>query len=157
MAESQETPQSENEQKNEQRLTSSGQPLFDGTEGKRFTSENQPSPEAKSAGQRRYWTLKKLLNQPAKGLFSNNTDYNQMAADYLGIPVEEVTIENVMQFRILERAIRNKDPKAYVALSDRVYGKPKQQQDEPPPPVTGPNDEETKSTFDLGNGIVFDV
>lgn len=43
----------------EKRTTRNGNKLFDGTEGKRFSSEYQPSPEAKSAG----WNKKRAKDE----------------------------------------------------------------------------------------------
>ena len=49
-------------------FTKSGSKLFDGTDGVPFTSENQPTPEAKSAGWARKHAREKLIEDLAQAL-----------------------------------------------------------------------------------------
>lgn len=123
---------------------------------KPFTSENQPSPEAKRAGQRRYWALKELLNLPAGRAFKEGgKDYVKACAEWFGIEIEEVTVKLLMEFRQVEKAVKKSDTNAFKAIQDRAFGKPRQEGwDEVP---EQPKEEGGKSAIDFGGGIIFEV
>lgn len=151
MAESQETPPNDNV---EERQENERKPL----KGKQFTSEYQPDPQNKSIGLKKRFALRDLLRMSTGAIKTKSgEDLREKIALAFGVEIEDVTHEMLMDFKQIEIAVKKGDTAAYKAVKEFTYGKPKQQQDEPPPPVTGPNDDETKSTFDLGNGIVFDV
>jgi len=99
-------------------------PFRGAIDGKPFTSENQPAPEQKSAG----WAKKKrgaelaklILNLPFKG--AKDSKIKELAAEYFGVPQDEVTVEQVMTFRQAEKAIQKADTQAYKILFERAYG-----------------------------------
>lgn len=97
---------------------------------KPFTKDNQPSSEAKKAGWQKRKILKQLLELSTGATFNNSTtDYRQLAANYFGIEPEEVTVETVMTFRQIEKAIMKADTPAFIAVMDRAHGKPKGEQE----------------------------
>lgn len=57
----------------EKRTTRNGNKLFDGTEGKRFSSEYQPSPEQKSAG----WAKKKAKDEFIERIYGKMNDLSK--------------------------------------------------------------------------------
>lgn len=58
--------------KKQPRYTKSGSKEFDGSEGNTFTSENQPTPEAKSAGWAKKHAREKLIEDLAQALLKAN-------------------------------------------------------------------------------------
>lgn len=92
-----------------------------------FTSENQPSPEAKSAGKRRAKTLKELLAVSVKGNDKSSKVVRGMIATYLGCDPDEVsddmTLEIAMHLRQIDKAIKKGDTQAYNSVMDRAHGK----------------------------------
>lgn len=101
--------------------------------GRSFTSTNQPSSEAKSRGQKKRYGLKKLLDITTPGrVGTNQINYAQLAADFYGIEIEDVTIRMIMDFRQIEKSVAKADTAAYEAIMNRAYGKPGQ-------PLTGAN------------------
>jgi hypothetical protein len=98
-----------------------------------FTASNQPDPALKKKGWAKRRALNNLLKIKNPGrLGTNQTDYAQLASDFYGIPKEEITIEVIMHFRQIERAILKADTYAYEAVQKRAYGNPTQ-------PLTGAN------------------
>lgn len=97
----------------------------------RFTSENQPSNELKKKGHAKRRLLKDLLEMAFTG--PKGGKLKKAAATYLGIPEEELTVEDMMHFRQIERAIGKQNTFAYMAVMDRAFGKPKGQGDEDTP------------------------
>lgn len=93
-------------------------------DGVRFTSDNQPSGEAKSLGKKKKKMLRDLLELAYQGPARGKA--RQLAATYLGVDESELTVENMMHFKQIESAIKKGNTFAYVAVLDRVYGKPKQ-------------------------------
>lgn len=151
MADSQETPQIDNSE--ERGGNAKSMP-----EGKRFTSEYQPDPQNKSIGLKKRFALRDLLRMSTGAIKTKSgEDLREKIALAFGVEIEDVTHEMLMDFKQIEIAVKKGDTAAYKAVKEFTYGKPKQQQDEPPPPVIGNTDEEQKSKFDLGGGIVFDV
>jgi hypothetical protein len=99
---------------------------FTGKEGiaTRFSKDRQPSPEAKSKGKRKSKLLSELLELSFGG--KNQVKMRKAAAMYLGIPESEITIEDVMNFRQIEKSISKSNTFAYNSVMDRAFGKPKQ-------------------------------
>jgi hypothetical protein len=127
--------------------TTKGQP-------KKFTSEYQPTPEAKSLGIRKKRALKEILEISTSRQFKGSSErYREMAAEYLEIEPEEVDVKMIMYFRQIQKAIQKGDTEAFKAVMDRVYGRPKAEESETQ--IT--TEEGTRSVFDLGNGLVFEV
>jgi hypothetical protein len=106
-----------------------GKGAMNGNEtGVPFTADNQPPADVKKGG----WARKNLLKNLAKAMLEQDfvgaegSQLKAAAAQYMGLPVEEITNELMMHFRQLEKAIQKADTGAYNAFMDRAYGKPKQ-------------------------------
>ncbi len=95
--------------------------------GKSFAVQKQPTPEAKSAGWKKKRLLKDLLELTTRSMFEGSQkDYTKITATYFGIPEEDVSVEIIMQYRQIEKAIMKGDTIAFNAIMDRAYGKPTQ-------------------------------
>lgn len=115
-----------------------------------FTSENQPSPEAKRAG----WLKKKRGPELAKAILDlafkgqKNQKLKKAAATYFGLPETEITNEMMLLFKQAEKAIQYADTQAFNAFMDRAYGKPKEKLEH-----SGPDDKpieiESKDELDF--------
>jgi hypothetical protein len=92
--------------------------------GTRFSSDNQPTGEAKSAGHKKRRMLKDILELTFAG--PKGSKLKKTAAAYLGLPEEEITVEDMLNFRQIERAIGKSNTFAYMAVMDRAFGKPVQ-------------------------------
>jgi hypothetical protein len=104
--------------------------LMNGKEtGVPFTSERQPSPEAKSAGWMRKLKGQQLARAVLELAFKGATDskIKQQATEYFGIPEDQLTVEMMLHFRQAEKAIQKADTQAYNAIMARADGLPKQQ------------------------------
>ena len=88
-----------------------------------FTSENQPSNEAKSNGIKKKYLLKDICNQIVGGTAADSL---KALSELLGIPVNQIDIETLMHLKQIEIAINTGDTKAYSAVLDRLKGKPMQ-------------------------------
>lgn len=104
---------------------------INGTMGKQFTSEYQPSPESKRLGRLKKRTLKDLSNLVISSEHIGGKAVIKFVATFLGIPEEEVkeehiTMEMAMHLRQLEKAIKTGDTYAWNSLMDRIYGRAKQ-------------------------------
>lgn len=117
---------------------SSGKGAMNGTiTGRSFTKDNQPKPEVKKSGwekrRRARELVQAILDQPISG--RKGTDLKQKAAEYFSIPAEKVTVEVVMIFKQVEKAINESDTSSFNAIMDRAFGKPKEsivfQEEEP--------------------------
>jgi len=93
-----------------------------------YSKDYQPPPENKSAGKRKRRMLRELLDIVTNKKFNDKqkSEWHKLAAAYFGVPENEVTVELMMDFRQLEKAINTGATDAYNAVKDRVYGKPKQ-------------------------------
>lgn len=99
-------------------------PFRGAVDGKPFSKDNQPSPEAKSKGKKKSKLLTELLELTFKG--PTRGKIKAAMAKYMGIPEEELTVEDMMHGRQIERAISKSNTFAYMAVMDRAFGKPKQ-------------------------------
>ena len=92
-------------------------------DGVPFTSENQPTGEQKSAGKQKKKLLKDILNSPldANGVHAKMI---KLTAAYLQKEPDEITLAEIMHFRIAQKAIQKQDVFAYQAVQDRAFGKP---------------------------------
>jgi len=93
---------------------------------KKFTSERQPSPEAKSKGKKKQLFLKDIASQIVGGQAVEDV---KPIAEYLGIPESQIDIETLMHLKQMQKAIEKGDTKAYQAVLDRLKGKPRQEID----------------------------
>jgi len=126
-------------------------------EGKRFTSEYQPDPANKAIGIRKRFALRDLLRMSTGAIkTANGEDLREKIALAFGVEVEDVTHEMLMDFKQIEIAAKKGDTAAYKAVKEFTYGKPRQIPDDAPPPIAA-SDEDQTSSFDLGNGIVFEI
>ena len=99
-----------------------------GNPSRKFTTFNQPSPDAKVAGK-----LKKRRGRELVGIVldlcfrgKQNSHLKQQAAEYFQLPEQEITVEIMLLLKQAERAIQKADTHAFSALMDRAYGKPSQ-------------------------------
>jgi len=96
--------------------------------GKKFTSDNQPSPEAKKKG----WQKKRLLKDLADILLQGDklNEFKTLSKD-LGIDLtdDEMTLEVAMSLKQAEKAIEKGDTSAYNSVMDRLKGRPMQEID----------------------------
>jgi len=92
---------------------------------KGFTSENQPSGEAKSQGHKRKKALKDLADALING---ERLDKLKVTANKVGIDLEdnEFTLDIAMTLKQIEKAFDEGDTRAYQAAMDRLMGKPNQ-------------------------------
>ena len=100
--------------------------LNKGNEETQFTSENQPSGAAKSAGKQK----KRLLKDLAAALISGERlSKCKDIAQKVGLDLvdEEYTLEVAMTLKQIEIALDGGDTKAFIAAMDRLVGKPKQE------------------------------
>jgi len=85
-----------------------------------FSTENQPTPEAKSNGKK----VKKLIREIAGELLTGGAKENlKVLAVFLGLDIEQIDIETAMHLRQIEKAIKEGDTHAYNAVMDRLKGK----------------------------------
>lgn len=90
-----------------------------------FTSEKQPSPDVKRAGHKRKKDLKELNHALIKDVKAK--EINELAKKLgIDIPPEDLYLDVVMTMKQVEKAM-NGDTKAYLAVMDRMLGKPVQQ------------------------------
>jgi hypothetical protein len=133
-------------------------PVMGPNTGKKFSKDYQPTPQAKSMGAIRRYSLRDMLRVVPDNSFDGSTkDYATLVSKFLKIPRESVDLETIMFFRQIEKAILAGDTKAFRAMAEYSIGKPRQE-DGPPPPVT-PDEEviRRKSQIDFGDGITFEV
>ena len=88
-----------------------------------FGKDNQPSPEAKSAGKKRKRILKEIAEQLITG---KSKKALESLADYLGIEVDEIDLKLAMHIKMIEKVLKEGDVRAYNSIMDRLEGKPKQ-------------------------------
>lgn len=86
-----------------------------------FTSENQPSNEAKKEGRRKSLLLKDIARQMVSG---DSKEALKDLALYLGVEIERIDLETAMHLRQMEKAVKEGDTRAYNAVMDRIKGKP---------------------------------
>lgn len=93
-----------------------------------WSSTNQPSPEAKSRGAKKKRALRDLMQICTGSTFNDaqKVSFQKNAALYFGIPESKITIEMMMDFRQIEKAIMKADTYAYNSLKEWAYGSPKQ-------------------------------
>jgi hypothetical protein len=126
--------------------------------GQGFTSENQPTGEAKSAGMKKKYALKTMLEMTvAKPMGRKQKEYYKEVAEYFDCGVNEVNTKMIMEFAMMQKAVVFKDPKAFQVVMDRAYGKTRQIPEDAPPPPTNEGADDQKSTFNLGPDIQFEV
>lgn len=100
--------------------------------GKKFSAANQPSKEKKKAGWARRNALKDILNISVNRMFEGTKkNYTQLAAAFLGIPVKEVSLRMVMEYRQIEKAVLQGDTSAFEAVYNRAYGRTKPEGEAP--------------------------
>jgi hypothetical protein len=88
-----------------------------------FSSDNQPTPEAKSEGKRKKRLLKDLANALVSGERLNKC---KAIAEKVGLDLidDEFTLEIAMTLKQIEIALDNGDTRAFSAAMDRLVGKP---------------------------------
>jgi hypothetical protein len=94
----------------------------------KFTSTNQPSGEAKRNGLLKRKTGVELARAILQLSFEGAKDspLKKAAAEYFKIPEKEITVEMMLMFRQAEKAVQKGDTRAFDAVMDRAFGKPKQ-------------------------------
>lgn len=115
-----------------------------GNKATQFTSDKQPSGKAKSEGHKRKLLLKEIAAQIVSGEALNDL---KPLARYLGIPEDKIDIETLMHISQIDKAIKEQDTRAYIAVMDRLIGKPEQSIDH-----TTKN-EKIENIINLGMGL----
>jgi hypothetical protein len=94
----------------------------------KFTSTNQPSGEAKKNGRLKNKTGIELARAILQLSFEGAKDspLKKAAAEYFKISEQEITVEMMLMFRQAEKAVQKGDTRAFEAVMDRAFGKPKQ-------------------------------
>lgn len=113
----------------EKRPKPGGTVPFDGKkDGKHFSSESQPSSEAKKAGWARKLKGQELARAVLELAFKGNVDNDlrKEAAEYYNIEPSEINVEMMLLFRQAQKAIQQSDTSAFSAIMDRAFGKPKE-------------------------------
>lgn len=93
-----------------------------------FSTENQPSPDAKKEG----WAKKRALKQLAESLIDGQSlETSRKIAQKLGLSLDDsdFTFEVILTLRQAIKAMDKGDTSAYNAVMDRMIGKPKQELD----------------------------
>jgi hypothetical protein len=94
----------------------------------RFAKDNQPPPENKAAGQLKAKQGQALalaiLKMKYKG--PKGGELGKLMAEYFDVPESEITVEMMMDFRQIEKAIAKNDTNAWSAMKSRAFGQPKQ-------------------------------
>lgn len=106
-----------------------------------FTSENQPSNEAKSRGHLKSLRGAQLVQAVLKQMFKNKHKDKELekimkeAAAYFQLPEKELTMELMLVYGQAKKAVVEGHTPAFTALMDRGFGKPPQRMtfDIPPP------------------------
>lgn len=103
---------------------------------KQFSSENQPPPSVKSTGQlkrkRNADLAKAMLQLPFKGNLDGKL--RKAISEYFGVKEKDITVEMMMTYRQIEKAIQKADTNAFNTIMDRAHGKVKQKHE-----LTGEN------------------
>jgi len=94
-----------------------------GNKATQFTSDKQPSGKAKSEGHKRKLLLKEIAEQIVTG--DALSDLKPLAR-YFGVAEDEIDIETLMHIAQMDKAIKEQDTRAYIAVMDRLKGKPEQ-------------------------------
>ena len=98
--------------------------LMNGKEtGVPFSADNQPPGELKSKGHQK----KKLLKDILSAALDPNGEHAKMivaCAAYMEKEPTEITLADLMHFRIAQKAVQKQDVFAYQAVMDRAFGKP---------------------------------
>lgn len=97
--------------------------LKKGNKETQFSSENQPSAKAKSEGIKKKYLLKDISNQLLQG---DSKKAMESLAEYMGVDVDRIDVELAMHLKMMERALKEGDVKAYNSVMDRIKGKPVQ-------------------------------
>lgn len=97
--------------------------LKKGNKATQFTSDRQPSPEAKKAGRIKKTLLKQIAKQIVSGTYKESLED---LAELLGVDPEAIDLETAMHLKQMEKALTKGDTYAYNALMDRLKGKPVQ-------------------------------
>lgn len=104
----------------------------------RFSSDRQPTGKAKSQGKlkSKFGTdlAKAILRMGFIG--NKDSDIKKRACEYFGISANDLSIDAMLDFRQIEKAVQKADTHAYKAIKERAYGLPKQKTE-----VTGKDDE----------------
>jgi hypothetical protein len=95
---------------------------------KQFSSTRQPTPQAKSNGLLKKKTGVELARAILQLSFEGAKDspLKKAASDYFKISEQEITVEMMLMFRQAEKAVQKGDTRAFEAVMDRAFGKPKQ-------------------------------
>lgn len=132
-----------------------GKGKMNGNTGKKFSKDYQPDPKKVSEGLKRHFAIRDMLSIVTGQKFEGSTKvYRDLCAAYLGINAADVTIRMIMDFRQIEKGILKGDTRAYEAIMNRAYGKPREEQ---APIVDIPQDDGEKTVFKLPGGIDFEI
>lgn len=86
-----------------------------------FSSENQPSAESKSKG----WKKKRATKEIMESFLTNKAQESERElAEFFGFDTDEIDNRTLADLKQVQKAINDGDTKAYMAVMDRLYGKP---------------------------------
>ena len=91
--------------------------------GKGFTSENQPTTDAKIRGKKKAALLKNVAKQLVGG---GVKEALIPLAEYLEIDIDSIDLEMAMHMKQMELALKKGDTVAYNSVMNRLLGKPKE-------------------------------
>lgn len=92
-------------------------------DGVKFSSEHQPSPEAKSEGKRKKKLLKEISEMIVSG--SEIQEIAEPLSFYFGVQPDDLDHETLADLVQLQKAIKEGDTRAYAEFKDRLRGRPK--------------------------------
>jgi len=94
---------------------------------KQFSSTNQPSAESKRRGQLKKKMAGDLAQAILHAAFVGAADevLKKKMSEFFKVKEKHITVEMMMNFRQIQKAISKGDTTAFQAVMDRAYGKPK--------------------------------
>lgn len=98
-------------------------------EATQFSETNQPTGVVKSIGWAKRRTGLELVKYALETNFKGKagSELKKASAQYFGISEDDITVEMMLIFRQIEKAISESDTPAFKAVMERAFGMPKQQ------------------------------
>lgn len=102
--------------------------VIPGGEKTQFSSLRQPTTEQRKEG----WRRKRRGAELARAVLDlyfrgkENSKLKKEAAEYFDVPIDDISVEAMMLFKQVQRAMERGDTAAFNAVMDRAFGKAKQ-------------------------------